>query len=34
VETLKAMKLRYPKSDAARREELEAIRAALERERQ
>ncbi len=34
VETLKAMKLRYPRSDAARREELEAIRAALERERE
>jgi len=29
VDTLKDMKLRYPKSDAARREELETIRAAL-----
>ena len=30
--TLAGMKLRYPKSDEARREELEAIRVALERE--
>ncbi len=33
VDTLKGLKLRYPKSDAARREELEAIRAALMREK-
>jgi PPK2 family polyphosphate:nucleotide phosphotransferase len=33
VDTLKDLKSRYPKSDAARREELEAIRVALSREK-
>jgi PPK2 family polyphosphate:nucleotide phosphotransferase len=32
VDTLKSMKSRYPKSDAARREELDAIRVALAKE--
>jgi len=32
VNTLKDLKLRYPRSDAARREELEAIRVALSKE--
>jgi PPK2 family polyphosphate:nucleotide phosphotransferase len=34
LETLKDMKLRYPESDAARREELQAIRAELDKEKE